>query len=182
MIAPETTQQWGRSPRERGSRFSMSWWYKIKGSIPARAGEPPIRNLIWISRRVDPRASGGATQAGISLSTPPGRSPRERGSRCCGFAGAAGSGSIPARAGEPSSACRRCSSRRVDPRASGGAPDRHTSPPPVMGRSPRERGSQRGQQPTFLLGGSIPARAGEPCSTVRHRAASRVDPRASGGA
>ncbi len=54
--------------------------------------------------------------------------------------------------------------------------------PPTEGLSPRMRGSRRLVRDWHVGYGSIPAHAGEPVEQVRHRLASRVYPRACGGA
>jgi hypothetical protein len=111
-----------------------------------------------------------------------GRSPRGRGSPRRAGAGRARSGSIPAWAGEPPwSACGKVSSR-VDPRVGGGASKPSARKLCAMGRSPRGRGSLGAGFGAALLGGSIPAWAGEPHLPRDHAASPRVDPRVGGGA
>ena len=92
------------------------------------------------------------------------------------------SGSIPARAGEPSTNLPYRRAWRVDPRASGGAAVSRRAVDLVSGRSPRERGSLLGNERQRAAEGSIPARAGEPGNVGTAAAISWVDPRASGGA
>ena len=92
----------GRSPRERGSRTSILRVDSPPGSIPARAGEPRRVGERGTSPRVDPRASGGASDSARVGPSTRGRSPRERGSPRRRKRRSIGRGSIPARAGEPS--------------------------------------------------------------------------------
>ena len=72
------------------------------------------------------------------------------------------------------------------------SPPVHTNPrecrsvsrgePPCRGLSPPVRGSLRPRPPRSILDGSIPARAGEPCSTPTSPMRSAVYPRPCGGA
>ena len=132
----------GPSPRERGSPARRVRCGYPRGSIPARAGEPPRcrwrssrtrvhprasggagGELIWASaqHRVHPRASGGAARRSASQLNSTGPSPRERGSRSALRIAAQLNGSIPARAGEPPAPRRPSPPPGVHPRASGGA-------------------------------------------------------------
>ena len=90
-------------------------------------------------------------------------------------------GSIPARAGEPSSrrACRRL--LPVYPRACGGTSDLDVTPDDTRGLSPRVRGNRVADPEAFVAKGSIPARAGEPEGGSSLPAGGTVYPRACGG-
>ena len=112
----------------------------------------------------------------------PGRSPRERGSRCTRQDDVSEGGSIPARAGEPRCVRQLEEEPRVDPRASGGANLQTRKSLLLQGRSPRERGSHHKTPRSYMEAGSIPARAGEPSPYGRDARPAWVDPRASGGA
>ena len=111
----------GLSPRVRGNLSMMFDDPSAAGSIPARAGEPaPRRRGRW-SARVYPRACGGTNknilgknlEFGLSRACGGtgrcrrkggrsyGLSPRVRGNPSRALGAAAGTGSIPARAGEP---------------------------------------------------------------------------------
>ncbi len=72
---------WGRSPRVRGSLGRLPAGARGGGSIPACAGEPPVRHRGARQRRVDPRVCGGAPSARSPSPATRGRSPRVRGSR-----------------------------------------------------------------------------------------------------
>ena len=172
----------GPSPRERGSREAVPECRVVAGSIPARAGEPVSLYKSRILFRVHPRASGGAFPGQAEPCANLGPSPRERGSRLPLNRLAQGSGSIPARAGEPSARRSSATDSRVHPRASGGAYPRPSPHNLLRGPSPRERGSRRTHLPQAILGGSIPARAGEPDVRQCKRTGMWVHPRASGGA
>ena len=71
-------------------------------------------------------------------------------------------GSIPARAGEPPTCRARAPSKWVYPRACGGTVDAALAHQRTTGLSPRVRGNHAPQRDVLPLGGSIPARAGEP--------------------
>ena len=114
----------GLSPRVRGNPVSSTGSPATSGSIPARAGEPVLAIALLVTwrsiparagepatepecsgpRKVYPRACGGTTDNG-DQSQPTGVYPR-----ACGgtvrrvSARSAGTGSIPARAGEPATA------------------------------------------------------------------------------
>ena len=140
----------------------MSTTMVMKGSIPARAGEPQFFHLNAFREQVYPHACGGTPVFPPERLPRAGLSPRVRGNRSETRRHRPLIGSIPARAGEPASPRSRPRIRRVYPRACGGtirwpAPERVPS-----GLSPRVRGNRVGDcvvRPNF---GSIPARAGEP--------------------
>ena len=90
--------------------------------------------------------------------------------------------SIPARAGEPLSAARSPDWGSVYPRACGGATWRAACTKACPGLSPRVRGSRRPLWSWSAIGGSIPARAGEPAALVVLECHRWVYPRACGGA
>ena len=165
----------------RGNQREERWAAIEKGSIPARAGEPPRARLGCVHNGVYPRACGGTHPIpGPSLSRP-GLSPRVRGNRGTSGLAAATLGSIPARAGEPT-APRHCRSRRgVYPRACGGTALGLFLQVFGDGLSPRVRGNlassylyQDGER-------SIPARAGEPRGANGDGHVATVYPRACGG-
>ena len=91
------------------------------------------------------------------------------------------SGSIPARAGEPtfSRVCREA--KGVYPRACGGTPSGLLSRMVDQGLSPRVRGNRFQSFDSALQGGSIPARAGEPKGQCITGVLEGVYPRACGG-
>ncbi len=200
--SPDAGEGHGRSPRVRGSLVAARLRDHVMGSIPAGAGEPPscVRNTI--SARVDPRVCGGAAVAPDLQRPAGGRSPRVRGSHPRWSRGpaprgsipaCAGSralrhlpngrvGSIPACAGEPGCASCGARTRRVDPRVCGGAATIAANLCPSSGRSPRVRGSRAAIRASRGRRGSIPACAGEPCSSSGNGCPSRVDPRVCGGA
>ena len=133
---------------------------RIRGSIPARAGNPP-------------RVPASASFRG-------GPSPRVRGIQL-GFGPAKiGERSIPARAGNPRAMSASARVARVHPRACGESMQVPVPIPYRPGPSPRVRGIPvafvfRRHRP-----GSIPARAGNPEGSTRPNQSTRVHPRACG--
>jgi len=171
----------GLSPRERGNLKQRARGRSVRGSIPARAGEPHWHARFAGGAGVYPRASGGTDFVQLFHWNSLGLSPRERGNRRLRGGCAHHPGSIPARAGEPVQPCGQRVLLRVYPRASGGTPDTLSQLIRTMGLSPRERGNP----PTLRVfpspRGSIPARAGEPSHGNNAVQIGRVYPRASGG-
>ncbi len=110
-----------------------------------------------------------------------GLSPRLRGNLVGGDVAQLLRGSIPAPAGEPSSARRRCSMVAVYPRACGGTTCLTLAPWPGFGLSPRLRGNLLMPPASITAVRSIPAPAGEPVSQLGGETTSKVYPRACGG-
>ena len=95
----------GLSPPVRGSRASSAVSRPWERSIPARAGEPRSSRRRTMMHRVYPRPCGGASPFQLENPPPAGLSPPVRGSRRQDESVTILSGSIPARAGEPSLCC-----------------------------------------------------------------------------
>ena len=91
----------GLSPRVRGNQLITRLYANCIGSIPARAGEPGTWGRCTRAIGVYPRACGGTMPKGEHDTPGPGLSPRVRGNHAASVVPHAGSGSIPARAGEP---------------------------------------------------------------------------------
>ena len=152
----------GLSPPVRGSRLRDVRRLAEQRSIPARAGEPPLRARGMISVGVYPRPCGGAVGYFSIHSPSKGLSPPVRGSHYDVIIGEHTMGSIPARAGEPGT-CRPSScSTGVYPRPCGGAVMAISVCSSPNGLSPPVRGSRKITQDGKKVRGSIPARAGEP--------------------
>ncbi len=157
----------GLSPRVRGNRGGSSLDADDPRSIPARAGEPPavavFRSVSWVY----PRACGGTAAAPASMQTTRGLSPRVRGNRQRWRCFEACPGSIPARAGEPPAVAVFRSVSWVYPRACGGTAIDENDETRKNGLSPRVRGNPIALKLALAMGGSIPARAGEPTPRAR---------------
>ena len=171
----------GLSPRVRGNLEHACSPPPAGRSIPARAGEPNGVLGGKIFDGVYPRACGGTPPTYPRLSLAQGLSPRVRGNRLiitrtmyCG-------GSIPARAGEPLTHTRRVFHVAVYPRACGGTAVNVIYSPLKSGLSPRVRGNHVQYAYGNGESGSIPARAGEPRTSIRFDALVEVYPRACGG-
>ena len=152
----------GLSPRVRGNPLPCALHVRAHGSIPARAGEPSALRSACSRSRVYPRACGGTGVTIGAINQAIGLSPRVRGNpHSCSCSGPS-NGSIPARAGEPASGCRRPCRRGVYPRACGGTPRPRSRRRSGSGLSPRVRGNHLLPASQHRQARSIPARAGEP--------------------
>ena len=112
---------------------------------------------------VYPRACGGTAFSAPPTSPPKGLSPRVRGNRQNLARITIIERSIPARAGEPLRCKRVSPPGEVYPRACGGTHRGGSSLQQRDGLSPRVRGNPSLNDARLAIGGSIPARAGEPC-------------------
>ena len=171
----------GLSPRVRGNPRPASVSARLKGSIPAGAGEPTLPRGLAGSRRVYPRGCGGTRLTGIALDNHLGLSPRVRGNRRTSRLSRIGQGSIPAGAGEPALGHIFFGRGGVYPRGCGGtrlAGDLHGE---QQGLSPRVRGNRPGARCGSPRSGSIPAGAGEPRIPTGRRWLAGVYPRGCGG-
>ncbi len=150
-------------------------------SIPACAGEPCSRPASNPWLKVYPRVCGGTAFSGGRSSAYLGLSPRVRGNRLTASPKTWETRSIPACAGEPSSAGRHRRAARVYPRVCGGTVAKAGGSIPARGLSPRVRGNRRNLLPDVMRCRSIPACAGEPSSGRCAASAPRVYPRVCGG-
>ena len=175
----------GLSPRRRGNPLGGHLAVGHAGSIPAQAGEPQEVIEIQYALQVYPRAGGGTGVPLVSMEVLQGLSPRRRGNRTREAGMVRIPGSIPAQAGEPLILTGRVMPNRVYPRAGGGTDGFVGGAPSAVssGLSPRRRGNPLGRGSARGVRGSIPAQAGEPCtSSPRGDLTARtVYPRAGGG-
>ena len=152
----------GLSPLARGNppRTGSAW--RLPGSIPACAGEPPC-GIGWRqSTRVYPRLRGGtSTSQPLSLSHA-GLSPLARGNRWRADGWQHQEGSIPACAGEPAFLSHSVSVLGVYPRLRGGTAYWQRAYQRRLGLSPLARGNRAVTISEHDGQGSIPACAGEP--------------------
>ena len=154
----------GLSPRVRGNQVIGLKADGLVRSIPACAGEPGLSHFTAAANTVYPRVCGGTLHGPIRPNPAQGLSPRVRGNLNDGVVELNGGGSIPACAGEP--ICPTSTTRRpgVYPRVCGGTGFAMPVTINHIGLSPRVRGNPAGDILHQLLGGSIPACAGEPWS------------------
>ena len=161
VLPSQASPAGGLSPRVRGNRSWKSTVWIPPGSIPARAGEPPNGDHMFKEPPVYPRACGGTIPSARQAITVQGLSPRVRGNLNSGGRMPTGLRSIPARAGEPSTAT--------------------GSTTIFAGLSPRVRGNRPMVITCSKSHRSIPARAGEPSPPRGRRSRCKVYPRACGG-
>ena len=172
----------GPSPLARGSRGVEQRRAFRAGSIPARAGQPTPHLPKPDAAGVHPRSRGAAPASAPDGNLATGPSPLARGSLPIEHAHQVAKGSIPARAGQPTSSSGRRRRRWVHPRSRGAAGmvvydvHRHKGP------SPLARGSRCSRAWCGSVGGSIPARAGQPHRTTSFLRPIRVHPRSRGAA
>ena len=171
----------GLSPRVRGNRRHATHGHRRHGSIPACAGEPWRTGPGIPPVRVYPRVCGGTLSEQADPATGEGLSPRVRGNLRAVAGAGIHAGSIPACAGEPTTAVRNRAALRVYPRVCGGT---HWSPfshPQLSGLSPRVRGNPCGRWMSICIVRSIPACAGEPWPHSTRWPSRGVYPRVCGG-
>ena len=95
---------WGLSPRVRGNPVRLVGPDADAGTIPACAGEPEAARCRTAPDRDYPRVCGGTSLNHPRHYRAPGLSPRVRGNLCPARHRSAARGTIPACAGEPTSA------------------------------------------------------------------------------
>ena len=135
---------YGLSPRVRGNPTRGRSLANGYGSIPARAGEPPLTAFCASRKGVYPRACGGTVPGVAGAVTGRGLSPRVRGNREHRRAAHERRGSIPARAGEPQAIPAGQRLPEVYPRACGGTGSNRIRIWQRVGLSPRVRGNRTG--------------------------------------
>ena len=150
-------------------------------SIPAYAGEPPIRFSTSSQLKVYPRVCGGTPLFAEVQPFILGLSPRMRGNPTQRLTPHLLSGSIPAYAGEPICWIQQRSSGRVYPRVCGGTGAGSAAAPCLSGLSPRMRGNRPVGSAVTGGEGSIPAYAGEPPTPSGVIGPGPVYPRVCGG-
>ena len=171
----------GLSPRLRGNGIFKDSALVYRRSIPALAGERlygPTRS--W-SLTVYPRACGGTIPGTFRILPIRGLSPRLRGNDFRNQFLEGIQRSIPALAGERPGESVRGNVSGVYPRACGGTLVSLGKVRPWLGLSPRLRGNDRTAFSNRLIPGSIPALAGERCTSNSSLYNRRVYPRACGG-
>ena len=169
-------------PRARGGTPRFCWRSCLPTRfIPARVGEPLSQMLSGGTAGVYPRARGGTSGRCGSAPYATGLSPRAWGNRTCGNPGAGTRRFIPARVGEPRCQLHHLPPHRVYPRARGGTVAYDLELTICDGLSPRAWGNHGKPGVTYERIGFIPARVGEPNSTLPETPRHRVYPRARGG-
>ena len=171
----------GLSPRVRGNRPQIADPVNVGGSIPACAGEPTAPSPRPPQKWVYPRVCGGTSSRKFRADNLEGLSPRVRGNQVIDAIISRRRRSIPACAGEPTTAGPFTRRWTVYPRVCGGTAGACPRCRPQRGLSPRVRGNRRRRRPPAIRGGSIPACAGELIAEAGGRAIRGVYPRVCGG-
>ena len=171
----------GLSPLARGNLPDLRSASCSAGSIPACAGEPNAACALATSCGVYPRLRGGTRRSALFLWCRRGLSPLARGNRRGHVYPRAGTGSIPACAGEPIAIDPHPFSTRVYPRLRGGTMHGDEGSGKNLGLSPLARGNHVNRLQRKLPAGSIPACAGEPAAVRSDAFVCRVYPRLRGG-
>ena len=172
---------WGLSPRVRGNLAVRHRFLKVKGSIPACAGEPRRRRRSRYRNQVYPRVCGGTAVYQVESNGEPGLSPRVRGNHHPGVELLLDLRSIPACAGEPTCSPAPFPVQPVYPRVCGGTPKITVVVPAPFGLSPRVRGNPNPLFSPLAIIRSIPACAGEPVTAMVSVRLYEVYPRVCGG-
>ncbi len=171
---------WGPSPLARGNPDHLEHQDQRQGSIPARAGQPPSGCNRQAASRVHPRSRGATTTEGTPMQGVFGPSPLARGNQTAGRARDRCWGSIPARAGQPTTTLETCAGTWVHPRSRGATWAARFSASSSTGPSPLARGNQLSSPCQLCADRSIPARAGQPDWPPACGRAGRVHPRSRG--
>ena len=171
----------GPSPRVRGKHAESFCRRTDRRSIPACAGETPVRSPSGHHRRVHPRVCGGNTTMRAGQHRIKGPSPRVRGKPPQSRQESLTTGSIPACAGETPHRRQRQRPTRVHPRVCGGNNREAILSLLVDGPSPRVRGKRLHPRARSGRRGSIPACAGETRMDMSIYARYAVHPRVCGG-
>ena len=130
----------GLSPHMRGKRITFAFKMGSGGSIPAHAGETPRHPWLRWPSRVYPRTCGGNDGLMPGIKQSRGLSPHMRGKLHESKTDQPCAGSIPAHAGETSTAYALNNTVRVYPRTCGGNCSGPTPIAQIRGLSPHMRG------------------------------------------
>ena len=152
----------GLSPPTRGNPPDLEPAVRDARSIPAHAGEPPMKTAASPTMMVYPRPRGGTgacSAVGFAL---PGLSPPTRGNLDADAVRHGERRSIPAHAGEPGRADESPARPQVYPRPRGGTDSDGNSEEDNEGLSPPTRGNPPTSCHCCPRERSIPAHAGEP--------------------
>ena len=172
---------WGLSPRVRGKHKCWYPYRQAARSIPACAGETPLKSLPALMLAVYPRVCGGNIGRRRRQGKRRGLSPRVRGKRRLDITATPPRRSIPACAGETPCASRWTAASAVYPRVCGGNYQQCYRCVECRGLSPRVRGKPSDVDENDEFPGSIPACAGETRLSRSPFSRRAVYPRVCGG-
>ena len=171
----------GLSPPTRGILRRVRIPRRVQRSIPAYAGDPPVKAIAAPSHWVYPRLRGGSPLYPPIAIAWTGLSPPTRGIRQRFAVNISGCGSIPAYAGDPPAYYPALRQRMVYPRLRGGSMRNRMIQMGNMGLSPPTRGIQAPALTGAGSARSIPAYAGDPVIPHFIYSPVRVYPRLRGG-
>ena len=154
---------WGSSPRMRGTPELKTIFRKLRGIIPAHAGNTKHGDDGCSNDRDHPRACGEHQFRSNAVTSDSGSSPRMRGTPVCCMCNIGTYGIIPAHAGNTKSWAASSSSVRDHPRACGEHARWSARSRPRAGSSPRMRGTLSTVTTVPHMAGIIPAHAGNTC-------------------
>ena len=170
----------GPSPRARGIPSADQRGGERLGSIPASAGNPPMRAPPGAPTTVHPRERGESTRPYVRPPPAEGPSPRARGIHLLPSARPGRARSIPASAGNPRRRWPAGRTSAVHPRERGESRAGSAAHGNTHGPSPRARGIRYRQPRPRAWFGSIPASAGNPGAGAGAQLLQRVHPRERG--
>ena len=152
----------GLSPLARGNRCDRLPQGRSPGPIPARAGQPCRCPAGRGAPTAYPRSRGATHWISSGYVGEEGLSPLARGNRTNMQVKPFLLGPIPARAGQPAKPFWKMSSYWAYPRSRGATCGMNMLDIPDEGLSPLARGNRVGGAVQVVVGGPIPARAGQP--------------------
>ncbi len=170
----------GSSPRRRGTRFCFSFSSVGSRFIPAQAGNTPVSRSFPVLWAVHPRAGGEHADNHQLYAGLVGSSPRRRGTRLVSVLFHSFIRFIPAQAGNTSFRPPHIEILTVHPRAGGEHTANTPRQKPLLGSSPRRRGTRRRGNDSHDPERFIPAQAGNTCVLSFPHGQTRVHPRAGG--
>ena len=168
------------SPLARGNQALQCGCAGGGGPIPARAGQPVLRQHRSRTKGAYPRSRGATAPVSDDHMPLKGLSPLARGNLQQHHASLGWQGPIPARAGQPKQQERGRCTLWAYPRSRGATGRYQSRLPPVAGLSPLARGNLQAQRVRVERLGPIPARAGQPPASARLAMAHKAYPRSRG--
>lgn len=168
MSSRDQSSVWGSPPRMRGAAIDVPKASITPRIIPACAGNRIKECSYNSSLRDHPHVCGEQSADQMAAFCNQGSSPRVRGAGIFIYFVYIYFGIIPARAGSSSNRSMTIGTSRDHPRVRGEQNAHSVRTVPVLGSSPRVRGTVDGERDALTRRGIIPARAGSsgpaPCS------------------
>ena len=152
----------GLSPLARGNRSDLDGTTKVLGPIPACAGQPAPVLSTPLKTRAYPRLRGATAATLAGPQAEKGLSPLARGNLHGGYLAVLRQGPIPACAGQPILPVHTVWDLGAYPRLRGATLRTQVVPTASTGLSPLARGNPHAVFEELVVGGPIPACAGQP--------------------